>query len=82
MNQNTKLEEEDINIIKQYIDNLKLPGFSNYIADISYSNTEIIFIEINPYEEQLSDGILFDWETDYDILFPTVLPTIPIYRCE
>jgi hypothetical protein len=57
-------------------------SYPNYVADICLDKEEIIFIEINPYDPEITDNILFDWVRNKGILFSEVAPTISIYRFE
>jgi hypothetical protein len=57
-------------------------SYHNYVADVCLDEGEIIFIEINPYNPEITDSVLFDWVYDKEILFSEVAPTTPIYRFE
>lgn len=70
---NNHLSDDQLRIIKSYITSLKElnQSFNNYVADLCFlSNDEIIFIEINPYDPEITESFLFDWEDDANILFP------------
>lgn len=78
---NNRLSDDDIMMVNDYINGLELNDkFNNYVADICV-NGSIIFIEINPYEPEITDSILFDWVDDAEILFNDN-PGVPCYRFE
>ena len=80
---NKGLSSDDIELIKTYITKLKI-NYTEYVADMCYihSTHEIIFIEVNPYNPEITDSILFEWEVDKDILFSNEPNPTPVYRFE
>ncbi|CAK7995060.1 Hypothetical protein POVR1_LOCUS578 [uncultured virus] len=81
---NDLITEDDLRKLQKYVLELEAlnSSYPNYVADACLDSGEIIFIEINPYDPDITDSILFDWTDDKDILFPRVAPTIPAYRFE
>ena len=82
---NNHLDKEELLRIKSYVGNLTRLNrcYPNYVACLCVLGPdEIIFIEINPYDPDITESFLFDWEEDINILFADVSPEVPAYRFE